>query len=148
MTSEKVIAANRRNARHSTGPRTAAGKRTARRNALRHGVIASAHTDLALSAVAARIGTALAGPDASPLLRALVAPVAEAQADILRIRNARAALIDQAAASLPAGDEGVAAAIAQSLPKLVLLDRYERSAMRRRHRAMRELRKSFTRTSE
>lgn len=38
MTSARQIAANRRNARLSTGPHTALGKRTARRNALRHGL--------------------------------------------------------------------------------------------------------------
>jgi hypothetical protein len=144
MASVDQIAANRRNARRSTGPRTAAGKRKVSENALRHGLLASLHTDAAMGDGAARIAAALAGPNASPYLRALVTPIAEAQADILRIRSARAALINQAAASLPADDEGEAAPIAQSLPKLVLLDRYERSAMRRRHRAMRELRKSFT----
>jgi hypothetical protein len=38
MTSERQIAANRRNSRKSRGPRTAAGKSIASRNALRHGV--------------------------------------------------------------------------------------------------------------
>src|SRR5262245_52397253 len=37
-TSERRIAANRLNASKSTGPRTAAGKRASRRNALRHGL--------------------------------------------------------------------------------------------------------------
>jgi hypothetical protein len=40
MTSEARIAANRRNAAKSTGPRTEAGKAAARRNALRHGLTA------------------------------------------------------------------------------------------------------------
>jgi len=37
MTSRKQIAANRRNARKSTGPRTARGKAIARLNGLKHG---------------------------------------------------------------------------------------------------------------
>ena len=37
MASEKQIAANRRNARNSTGPRTEQGKARSRMNALRHG---------------------------------------------------------------------------------------------------------------
>ena len=38
MTSKKKTAANRRNARHSTGPKTAAGKAKSSMNALRHGL--------------------------------------------------------------------------------------------------------------
>ena len=38
--SDKQIAANRRNARHSTGPRTAEGKKRSRKNALKHGLFA------------------------------------------------------------------------------------------------------------
>jgi len=40
MASPAQIAANRANARKSTGPRTAEGKRASRRNALRHGLYA------------------------------------------------------------------------------------------------------------
>jgi hypothetical protein len=38
MATARQIAANRRNAQRSTGPRTAAGKSTSSRNALRHGL--------------------------------------------------------------------------------------------------------------
>ena len=41
-TSQKQIAANRRNAANSTGPRTKAGKRASSRNALKHGLLAQA----------------------------------------------------------------------------------------------------------
>ena len=41
MASERQIAANRRNARKSTGPRSAAGKKRASRNAYRHGLTLS-----------------------------------------------------------------------------------------------------------
>jgi|SRR5215470_6981264 len=39
-TSAKKVAANRRNAQHSTGPRTPNGKKAVRLNALRHGLLA------------------------------------------------------------------------------------------------------------
>jgi hypothetical protein len=100
MTSAKAIAANRRNARRCSGPRTAVGKRKAARNSLRHGVIASVHSDLGLTATVARIAAALAGPGASPGLLALINPIAEAEVDILRARDARAAMIDLTAATL------------------------------------------------
>jgi hypothetical protein len=41
MTSYRQIEANRRNARKSTGPQTEAGKRSSRRNAVRHGLTAA-----------------------------------------------------------------------------------------------------------
>ena len=40
MTSDRQIEANRRNALKSTGPKTEAGKRTSRCNAVRHGLTA------------------------------------------------------------------------------------------------------------
>jgi hypothetical protein len=40
MTSDKQIAANRENAKKSTGPRSVGGKRKSRRNAFRHGLTA------------------------------------------------------------------------------------------------------------
>ena len=40
MTSDRQVAANRRNAARSTGPRTASGKLRSRRNAYRHGLTA------------------------------------------------------------------------------------------------------------
>ena len=45
MTSPAKIAANRRNARRSTGPRSTAGKARARRNAFRHGLATPASVD-------------------------------------------------------------------------------------------------------
>lgn len=45
MTSERRIAANRANARKSTGPRTAAGRRRASQNARRHGLTTAPSAD-------------------------------------------------------------------------------------------------------
>jgi len=140
MISAERIAANRRNARASTGPRTAAGKRRVAANALRHGLAASVR-DSALTAMAARIAAALTGPESSPRRRALIAPIAEAQADIWRARNARAALINLAAASIPGDEEHrEAKAIAQVLPQPTRLETYERRATARRNRALCALR--------
>jgi hypothetical protein len=40
MASDAKTQANRRNAKRSTGPKTAAGKEISRRNAVKHGVLA------------------------------------------------------------------------------------------------------------
>jgi hypothetical protein len=45
VTSLRQIEANRRNARHSTGPSTEEGKRKSRRNAVRHGLTAETIID-------------------------------------------------------------------------------------------------------
>jgi hypothetical protein len=45
MTTDKQIAANRQNAKNSTGPRTEHGKRRSRRNAIRHGLTAETVID-------------------------------------------------------------------------------------------------------
>ena len=45
MTTEKQILSNQQNAKHSTGPRTEAGKRRSRRNAVRHGLTAETVID-------------------------------------------------------------------------------------------------------
>ncbi len=46
MTTEKQFAANRQNAKNSTGPRTEHGKRRSRRNAVRHGLTAETVIDV------------------------------------------------------------------------------------------------------
>jgi hypothetical protein len=50
MASERQIAANRRNAKKSTGPISSSGKSRSRQNALRHGLATSADRDPLLSA--------------------------------------------------------------------------------------------------
>ena len=76
MATPDQIAANRRNAGRSTGPRTAAGKRkAAANNALRHAIIASVESDPAMGAAVARIVAALAGPLFAPAKRHGVVPL-------------------------------------------------------------------------
>ena len=49
MATERQIAANRRNASKSTGPRSRAGKKRARQNAYQHGLTTSLHSSAAVA---------------------------------------------------------------------------------------------------
>jgi hypothetical protein len=93
MTSEAKIAANRRNARRSTGPRTTAGKLRVRRNALRHGLAAIVVRDPAVTAEVERVAAGICSADALEREQALI--VAEAQITLKQIRRARAHTVEQ-----------------------------------------------------
>ena len=91
MTSSRKRAANRANARHSTGPRSAAGKSRARDNALRHGLAVPISQDLDLNAQASRLAARIAGGNKE--LLAYATDIAEAQLDLQRVRQFRSELI-------------------------------------------------------
>ena len=97
MASDAQIAATRRNALRSTGPRTQAGKQRASRNALRHGLDAVLQLDVGLATEVERLAEALAGQQPSAEKRRRSYALAEAQLDVWRVRGARVGLIDQAA---------------------------------------------------
>jgi hypothetical protein len=89
VTSARKLNANRANARASTGPRTAAGKKRATRNALRHGLSLSILGNQTLSAEAANLAREIAGEGATPDILELARCVAEAQINLIRVRQAR-----------------------------------------------------------
>jgi hypothetical protein len=132
VSTARQIAANRANAKLSTGPRTVAGKKRSSRNAFKHGFSASGVPN-SLSSV----------EPLSDVVRALVAQLRKesprathlamanfvrAQIDVLRIRSARAAAFDilevDAGTSKP-----------EALREIAALDRYERYALTKRRRA-------------
>jgi hypothetical protein len=91
MASERQIAANRRNAQKSTGPRSAAGRKSSSQNALRHGLnsrISSADFEKQIENLAHQI--AGEAEDRQTLAYAHVA--AEAELELQRIRHLRAAM--------------------------------------------------------
>jgi hypothetical protein len=92
MASERQIAANRQNARKSTGPRSATGKKRASRNAYRHGLskpIWGAEFTRAVDDLARDI----AGDAADPATLDLARDAAEAVLDLDRVRRVKVALI-------------------------------------------------------
>jgi hypothetical protein len=133
MASERQIAANRRNAKKSTGPRSDAGRAQSRRNALRHGLAIAIGSDPALRADAENLARAISSePDNIEFAR----DAAEAQLELLRIRQMRAELFNQQYASDSTAVDGQADLDDQ----LLKLDRYERRAFSRRTRAFRLIR--------
>ncbi len=148
MTSPAKIAANRRNARRSTGPRSAAGKARARRNAFRHGLTTPASLDHVAMDRIDNLVDALTIDVHSQLQFQLATVAAEAQAEIERVRQTKVTLVNRAYAHLR--DEGgrllsagerAALAFAGKTEILMACERYERRAIWRRNRALQALAK-------
>jgi hypothetical protein len=129
MASEKQIAANRANAKRSTGPKSALGKSKSSRNAVRHGLSRPLSID-ANSAEAQAIAHALIADGADDQQHSAAAELAAAQLELLRIRAERGRML----ASFESSSDEV------ELKRLVALDRYERLAHTRRRRASTKLR--------
>jgi hypothetical protein len=98
VTSERKIRANRANAQASTGPKTARGRSHAARNAHRHALSLSVHSDPVLSEEAEALARQIIGTDANPEMQELARRIAEAQIDLRRVRHVRHQILSQALA--------------------------------------------------
>ena len=96
MITPRKRAANRTNARASTGPKTAWGKAHSARNAFAHGLSLPVPADPAFSEEVEALTREIAGPGGSANLRELARRVAEAQIDLRRVRYARLRLLSTA----------------------------------------------------
>ena len=96
MTSAKKIAANRQNARKSTGPRTERGKSQVRGNALRHGLAQMTPPASSVPARIERIARAIAGEGAPSSLYEQALAIAESEDMLLRVRAAGVAVVERA----------------------------------------------------
>jgi hypothetical protein len=93
MATERQIAANRANAKKSTGPKTAAGRLRSSRNAFRHGLSLPLRLDTATSKKADAIARLLTRDQADAEQLTAATEVAQAQLELLRIRAVRAKLM-------------------------------------------------------
>jgi hypothetical protein len=133
MSSDRQIAANRINAKKSTGPRSKAGREVSRRNARRHGLAIDIGCDPAFHDDIEKLARALSGGAQNVSERAR--ETAEAEIDLLRIRKIRVWLYDThyfTDAALPQG-------LVELNESLAKLERYERRAFSRRKRALRAM---------
>jgi Xaa-Pro aminopeptidase len=95
MISERKIAASRSNGRKSRGPRTAAGKSSASRNALRHGLAAITRHTPTLFPDIERMAKAFCSGDTSPLLFEHALVIAENEIVLRCVRVERVAVIER-----------------------------------------------------
>jgi hypothetical protein len=89
LTSDHKIKANRGNARASTGPQTAQGRARAARNSVHHGLSVPISYDPALLEEVEALAREIAGINADAKIQEVARRVAEAQADLRRVRYAR-----------------------------------------------------------
>lgn len=133
MATEKQIAANRANAKRSTGPKTAAGKRRSSRNAYRHGLSGPVLWDPAILAkVDSTARDCFEEPAAEDQLTS-AADFFRAQIDLLRIGAIRTE--KWASISQKEGEDFNP----KDLKRLAALDRYERYAFTKRRKASQKL---------
>src|SRR5262245_19179619 len=98
MASERQIAANRRNARKSTGPHSGAGKKRASRNAYRHGLTLSITSTAAYAKQLAKLVREIAGDSKDAIALEHARAIAQAELARARVRRAKVALIERASA--------------------------------------------------
>jgi hypothetical protein len=129
MATEKQVTANRANAKRSTGPKTAVGKRRSSGNAFRHGLSGPVPDDGFTLAAIDAIARVVAVPGDEGLD---ATAFARSQIELRRIRAVRTDLF---AALDPRQLEP------NELRRLAALDRYERVALTKGRRAQRLLAK-------
>ena len=94
MGTERQIAANRRNARNSTGPRSRGGKKRASRNSYRHGLAAALVTTEEHAKRVEKLARRIAGNTADLATLEHARRAAEAEFELARVRKVKVALIE------------------------------------------------------
>lgn len=129
MATEKQIAANRANAKRSTGPKTPSGKRRSSGNALKHGLSVPLPDDLTTMAATAAMVCAVHRNTENASEEAAIA-FARSQTQLQRIRAFRRKLLARLM---------IASSDKRELRMLRTLDRYERIARTQCRRASRSM---------
>lgn len=143
MTSERAARANRRNARASSGPRTAAGKARSGQNARKHGLSAAdpnPEVEAEIEALALLFAGEQVG-DAGVLTAARA--VAEAHIQLQRVKAYRLAVFRSGIPPQPQqekeNDHSIRIILMAIFMQIEIFDRHERRARSRRKFAVRRL---------
>ena len=126
MATDKQVAANRANARKSTGPRTEAGRRRAAQNALRHGLSIPLERDPAVRERTLHLADSILREHGNAASEQAL-ELAAAQLDLERIGHVRSHAMLRLKLDVPSPEQ---------IWRLASIDRYEHQARRRRRRAM------------
>ena len=94
MVSPRRIESNRANAKKSTGPKSASGKVRAAQNARRHGLSVPVGADRLLAEQVKSFAQEIADEMSGSELTELASRIAEAEVDLLRIRQMSSAVLD------------------------------------------------------
>jgi hypothetical protein len=137
VTSARKIAANRANARASTGPKTRQGRARSAKNALRHGLSVPIQAHPLLYQKARALADIITGPAGTDAVKLKALRVAEAEIDLGRVRAAQQPLLSRILnAANPENDSIISS---EEMEALRRIDRYERRARSRRKFAIRDL---------
>jgi hypothetical protein len=126
MATAKQIAANRKNAQRSTGPRTEVGKSISSRNAFRHGLSLPQDAVVAAQADIDKLVQQIVIDDTHNYKLLDAIETASALLDLFRVRKARSQML---------ATMDLSATSAEQLRRLLAIDRYESRARTRRRRA-------------
>jgi hypothetical protein len=95
MTTAKQIAANRHNARRSSGPRSGEGKRRSGQNAYRHGLSAGGNAHVECIKDIEALASKIAGNSTDVVVLECARTFAQTEFDLARIRRLKVALVSR-----------------------------------------------------
>jgi hypothetical protein len=134
MVSARKVESNRANAKKSTGPKSTPGKAHAAQNARRHGLNVPVEADRLLAEQVKSLAQEIVIEMSGSELTELASRIAEAEVDLLRIRQMSLPAI---ADRLTYKSQEFLGCGADLTKELMLMDRYQRRALSRRKFAIR-----------